>query len=118
MRTFRVTRLTLATLSVAGASLCLEPNARAQNTYLDAPFQQGSMRYRPSGNKPPKSSSSGPSTSRGLFRRNSAYGYRVPQGSVAPQGSVVAAPAAQPSRYYYYYPTTPGTTPRYFYRPY
>jgi len=48
----RTTRGLLAIL-VGSAALTAAP-ARAQNTYADAPFNQGSLFYRPSGARPPQ----------------------------------------------------------------
>jgi hypothetical protein len=101
-------------VSLTGSGILGERIALAQNTYLDAPFQQGSMRYRPSGNKPPKTTSSRANSPRGLFRRNvptNAYAY-PPQTYQAQAATRPAAPnyyyypptAAYPNGYYYYWP--------------
>ena len=44
----------LAALILVGAAALPTRPARAQNTYADVPFNQGSLFYRPSGARPPQ----------------------------------------------------------------
>lgn len=100
-------RNAIQTLAVAGVTILgglafmADRPARAQNTYADVPFNQGSLFYRPSGAKPPRMTTAmvPAQTSvrvrpvrRGLFRR--ARMVPVVPRTVAPR------PAA-PVQYYY-----------------
>jgi hypothetical protein len=52
-RKFRTWAVLTASALALGAAF-LAPEARAQNTYADVPFNQGSLFYRPSGARPPR----------------------------------------------------------------
>lgn len=106
MQTFS-RRLTLAALTLTALTLLGERPARAQNTYADFPFNQGSLFYRYSGARPPATTNS-PSYGqrRGFFRRQGAYRYAAPTPAyrtVTPGYGTVYAPqpAAPTARYLY-----------------
>ena len=99
----RTTLRTLALAAVAGLALLADRPA-AQNTYADFPFKQGSLFYRPSGRKPPKTSSSSilrPAVS--SVARPAPLDYATPPRTYAP-APVYAPQAVTPTARYYYYP--------------
>ena len=68
---------------VTGISLGGE--AQAQNTYADVPFNQGSLFYRPSGARPPRTTTPNARASRRrLFRPLRPY-YAPPRAVTAPR---------------------------------
>jgi hypothetical protein len=113
----RTKALAVAT-ALAGLAFLVDRPARAQNTYADVPFNQGSLFYRPSGAKPPATSNSN-TPRRGLFgrQRGTTYNYATPPRTYAapPRAYTPAYPQAAPGYYYppqtaaprYYYPTAP-----------
>ena len=92
-------RTWIITSALALAGISFAGEARAQNTYADVPFNQGSLFYRPSGARPPRTTTSRPTRWR-IFRP-----YRPT--AVAPQ-VYQAAPR-------YVAPTPVGRTPGYTY---
>jgi hypothetical protein len=98
-------KLSMAALTLTGLSFLGDRPARAQNTYADVPFNQGSLFYRPSGAKPPATTSPSSSAPRRFFRRQQrAYRYVTP----APAARVVTpgyAPQAVVPTTRDYYPT-------------
>jgi len=98
-----------ASTALAGACLMADRPAQAQNTYADVPFNQGSLFYRPSGAKPPTTTTR-PSYSapRRFFRRQRGYTYAAPAPTYAypttAPGYVTAPRVVVPTTGYYYYP--------------
>ena len=104
------TRSKLLALGALSALAFAGSEARAQNTYADVPFNQGSLFYRPSGARPPQTTRS--TRPFRLFRRNSQpatnYYYSAP-GATNYSSYYYSAPAA-PTYPGYYYPAPAGTT--------
>jgi hypothetical protein len=95
---------TLALTAVTVGAAVSASAAHAQNTYADVPFNQGSLFYRPSGAKPPRTVTS-TQRQRLLYRPATSYTY-VQSG----QPAVRATPPAQT----YMVPTQPvGVAPGY-----
>lgn len=90
-------RAGLAVAAVLGAAMFASETASAQNTYADAPFQQGSLFYRPSGARPPKK----------VTRRPAYVAPAAPTQYAAPPRVASPYPYAYQNPYPYAYPTQP-----------
>jgi hypothetical protein len=98
-------RLIAMTLFAAALLVVSEQRVQAQNTYADVPFNQGSLFYRPSGARPPRTTNT--TTRRYLFR-----GTR-PNVVTPPRTYYYAAPPQT-----FAAPAVPTAQPVYVYRPY
>ncbi len=97
-------RMSLRAIAVAAILSCVGAHpARAQNTYADVPFNQGSLFYRPSGAKPPQTTTS---TRGRLFGRARGTSYPAQRYTYRP-----TYPPAAPGVPAYYYAQRPAPWP-------